>query len=148
MRFEFATASRIIFGKGTLKEVPPLAAEMGNCALLVTGRNVERAKPLLELLNEIGMKNYIFSVSGEPTTKLIVEGVQAARRNACEVVICMGGGSAIDAGKAIAALLTDSGDIMDYLEVIGRGRNLASAPAPCIAIPTTAGTGAEVNDAA
>lgn len=144
MRFEFATASRIIFGKGTLKEVPPLAAEMGNCALLVTGRNVERAKPLLELLNEIGMKNYIFSVSGEPTTKLIVEGVQAARRNACEVVICMGGGSAIDAGKAIAALLTDSGDIMDYLEVIGRGRNLASAPAPCIAIPTTAGTGAEV----
>jgi alcohol dehydrogenase class IV len=144
MRFEFATASRIIFGKGTLKEVPPLAAEMGNCALLVTGRNVERAKPLLELLNEIGMKNYIFSVSGEPTTKLIVEGVQAARRNACEVVICMGGGSAIDAGKAIAALLTNSGDIMDYLEVIGRGRNLASAPAPCIAIPTTAGTGAEV----
>ena len=144
MRFEFATASRIIFGKGTLKEVPPLAAEMGTCALLVTGRNVERANPLLELLNETGMKNFIFSVSGEPTTKLIVEGVQAARRNACEVVICMGGGSAIDAGKAIAALLTDSGDIMDYLEVIGRGRNLASAPAPCIAIPTTAGTGAEV----
>lgn len=144
MRFEFATASRIIFGKGTLKEVPPLAAEMGSCVLLVTGRNVERANPLVELLNETGMKKFIFSVSGEPTTKLIVEGVQAARRSACEVVLCMGGGSAIDAGKAIAALLTNSGDIMDYLEVIGRGRNLASAPAPCIAIPTTAGTGAEV----
>jgi alcohol dehydrogenase class IV len=117
---------------------------MGNCALLVTGRNVERAIPLLELLNKTGMKNFIFSVSSEPTIKLIIEGVQTARQNACEVVIGMGGGSAIDTGKAISALLTNSGDIMDYLEVIGRGKILAHAPAPCIAIPTTAGTGAEV----
>jgi len=144
MRFEFATASRIIFGQGTLKEVAPLASEMGNCALLVTGRDVERAIPLLKLLNKTGMKNFIFSVSSEPTIKLIIEGVQTARQNACEVVIGMGGGSAIDAGKAISALLTNSGDIMDYVEVVGRGKNLAHAPAPCIAIPTTAGTGAEV----
>ncbi len=144
MRFEFATPSRIIFGQGTLKEVAPLASEMGNCALLVTGRNVERAIPLLELLNKTGMKSFIFSVSSEPTIKLIIEGVQTARQNACEVVIGMGGGSAIDTGKAISALLTNSGDIMDYLEVIGRGKNLAYAPAPCIAIPTTAGSGAEV----
>ena len=144
MRFEFATASRIIFGQGTVKEVAPLASEMGNCILLVTGRNVERAIPLFESLNKTGMKTFIFSVSSEPTIKLIIEGVQTARQNACEVVIGMGGGSAIDTAKAIAVLMTNSGDIMDYLEVIGRGKNLTYAPAPCIAIPTTAGTGAEV----
>ena len=144
MRFEFATASRIIFGQGTVKEVAPLASEMGNCALLVTGRNVERATPLLESLNKTGMKTFTFSVSGEPTIELIIEGIQIARQSACDVVIGMGGGSAIDTAKAIAALLTNSGDIMDYLEVIGQGRLLTCAPAPCIAIPTTAGTGAEV----
>ncbi len=144
MRFEFATASRIIFGQGTLKEVAPFASEMGNRALLVTGRNVERAVPLLELLNKTGMKNFLFSVPGEPTVQWIVEGVKTARQNACDVVIGMGGGSAIDAGKAISALLTNSGDIMDYLEVIGQGKSLTHAPAPCIAIPTTAGSGAEV----
>jgi alcohol dehydrogenase class IV len=144
MRFEFATASRIIFGKGTVKEVAPLTSEMGNCVLLVTGRNVERAVPLLASLNKTGMNTFTFSVSGEPTIKLITEGVQIARQNACEVVIGMGGGSAIDTAKAIAALLTNSGDIMDYLEVIGRGKILSRAPASCIAIPTTAGTGAEV----
>ena len=144
MRFEFATASRIIFGRGTVKEVAPLASEMGNYALLVTGRNVERAIPLLESLNKTGMKTFIFSVSGEPTIKLIIEGVQTARQNACEVVIGMGGGSAIDTAKAMAVMLTNSGDIMDYLEVIGQGKILTYAPAPCIAIPTTAGTGAEV----
>ncbi len=144
MRFEFATASRIIFGQGTVKEVAPLASEMGNCALLVTGRDVERASPLLESLNKAAMKTFIFSVPGEPTVNLVIEGVQTARQNACDVVIGMGGGSAIDTAKAIAALLTNSGDIMDYLEVIGRGKILTRAPAPCIAIPTTAGTGAEV----
>ena len=144
MRFEFATASRIIFGHGIVKEVAPLASKMGNYALIVTGRNVERAIPLLESLNNTGMKTFIFSVSEEPTIKLVSEGVQTARQNVCEVVIGIGGGSVIDTAKAIAAMLTNSGDIMDYLEVIGQGKILTNAPAPCIAIPTTAGTGAEV----
>jgi alcohol dehydrogenase class IV len=144
MRFEFATASRIIFGKGTVKEVPPLASKMGNCAMLVTGRNVDRGLPLMKWLNKTGMKTFIFSVPGEPTVNLIIEGVQAARQNACEVVLGMGGGSTIDTAKAIAALLTNSGDVIDYLEVIGQGKLLTNDPAPCIAIPTTAGSGAEV----
>jgi alcohol dehydrogenase class IV len=75
---------------------------------------------------------------------MTLEGVQLARKKACDVVIAMGGGSVIDAAKAIAALLTNPGDIMDYLEVIGQGQPLTQASAPCIAIPTTAGTGAEV----
>jgi alcohol dehydrogenase class IV len=144
MKFEFATASRIIFGQGTVKEVALTASEAGKCALLVTGRGIERAAPLLESLTKTGMKTFTFSVSGEPTIDLTVDGVELARQNACDVVIGMGGGSVIDTSKAIAALLTNSGDIMDYLEVIGRGKPLSRPSAFCIAIPTTAGTGAEV----
>jgi len=144
MKFEFATASRIIFGQGTVKEVAPMASKMGNCALLVTGRNVERAGPLSGSLKNTGMKIVTFSVSDEPTIELTIEGVELARQNASDIVIGMGGGSVIDTAKAIAALLTNSGDIIDYLEVIGRGKPLSCPSAPCIAIPTTAGTGAEV----
>jgi len=144
MKFEFATASRIIFGQGTVKEVAPMASKMGNCALLVTGRNVERAGPLSGSLKNTGMKIVTFSVSDEPTIELTIEGVELARQNASDIVIGMGGGSVIDTAKAIAALLTNSGDIIDYLEVIGRGKPLSRPSAPCIAIPTTAGTGAEV----
>ena len=144
MKFEFATASRIIFGQGTVKEVAPMASKMGNCALLVTGRNVERAGPLSRSLKNAGMKIVTFSVSDEPTIELTIEGVELARQNASDIVIGMGGGSVVDTAKAIAALLTNSGDITDYLEVIGRGKPLSRPSAPCIAIPTTAGTGAEV----
>jgi alcohol dehydrogenase class IV len=143
-RFEFATTSRIIFGPGTLKEVPALAARMGDRPLVVTGKNTERAAPLLDLLKSTGMQRLTFGVPGEPTIEMTLEGVQLARKKACDVVIGTGGGSVIDAAKAIAALLTNPGDIMDYLEVIGRGQPLIQASAPCIAIPTTAGTGAEV----
>lgn len=144
MRFEFATASRIIFGQGTVKEVAPLASEMGKRAMLVTGKKVERAATLMESLIQMGMKTFTFSVPGEPTIKLAIDGVKFTRQNTCDMVIGMGGGSVIDTAKAVAALLTNSGDIMDYLEVIGQGKKLHNASAPCIAIPTTAGTGAEV----
>jgi alcohol dehydrogenase class IV len=143
-RFEFATTSRIIFGPGTLKEVPALAARMGGRPLVVTGKNTERAAPLLDLLKTTGMQPLTFGILGEPTIEMILEGVQLARKKACDVVIGMGGGSVIDAAKAVAALLTNTGDIMNYLEVIGRGQPLTQASAACIAIPTTAGTGAEV----
>jgi len=75
---------------------------------------------------------------------MIAQGVEHARAERCDVVIGFGGGSALDSAKAIAALDTNPGDITDYLEVIGRGRPLKNAPLPVIAIPTTAGTGAEV----
>jgi alcohol dehydrogenase class IV len=143
-RFKFATTSRIIFGPGTLKEVPALAAQMGGRPLVVTGKNTERAAPLLDFLKPTGMHPLTFGVPEEPTIEMILEGVQLARKKACDVVIGMGGGSVIDAAKAVAALLTNTGDIMDYLEVIGRGQPLIQASAACIAIPTTAGTGAEV----
>ncbi|MBW2489625.1 MAG: iron-containing alcohol dehydrogenase [Deltaproteobacteria bacterium] len=144
IRFEFATTSRIIFGQGTLKEVPSMATQMGHRPLVVTGKNTERASSLLDLLKTSGMRPFTFGITDEPTIEMTLEGVQLARKKACDVVIGIGGGSVIDGAKAIAALLTNSGDIMDYLEVIGQGQPLSQPSAPCIAIPTTAGTGAEV----
>ena len=83
-------------------------------------------------------------VVGEPTVQLVREGVQAFRKAGCDMVVGIGGGSVIDAAKAIAALAPNSGDPLDYLEVIGKGRALESEPVPFIALPTTAGTGSEV----
>lgn len=138
LRFEFATANRIIFGAGTLKEAGPLAA--GSKVLVVIGRNQTRAAPLLKLLSA----HSIFPVAGEPTVQTIIAGVEHARAERCDLVIGFGGGSALDAAKAIAALHTNSGDIFVYLEVVGKGQPLKNPPLPVIAIPTTAGTGAEV----
>lgn len=144
MRFEFATATRIIFGPGTVSEVPSLAAGFGQQAFVVTGRNKERTAPLLEGLDEQGIEATIYSVAGEPTTTVALEGARQARDARAQMVIGLGGGSVLDAGKAIAALLTNRGDLFDYLEVIGQGQKLRKPSAPYIAIPTTAGTGAEV----
>jgi alcohol dehydrogenase class IV len=144
MRFEFATATRIIFGAGTLREVGPLAREFGSRALVVTGADPSRAEPLLALLREQGQGSATFSVCGEPEIKTVGEGVALAKQEKCGVVIAFGGGSALDAGKAIAAMLANTGELLDYLEVIGRGQALTRPSAPFIAIPTTAGTGTEV----
>jgi alcohol dehydrogenase class IV len=144
MRFEFATAARIVFGPGSLGQAGDLAAELGQRAFLVTGSHPERAAPLVHLLSARGLTAPIFPVSGEPTTDTVRRGLREARAYRCDLVIGMGGGSVLDTGKAVAALLTNGGDPLDYLEVIGTGRALERPSAPFLAIPTTSGTGAEV----
>jgi len=145
MKFEFATATRIIFGNGTLTQIGPIAATLGQRALLVIGTNAERAAPLREQLAQYNViVSLTLAIPHEPTTTLAIDGAAQARHADCQLVIGFGGGSVIDAGKAIAALMTNPGDPLDYLEVVGRGQPLRHAPAPYIAIPTTAGTGAEV----
>ncbi len=144
MRFEFATATRIIFGAGVLRSVGLLAAELGARPLVVGGKTADRMKPLLALLSAQNLDPVIFTVEGEPTVDDARQGVALARQQRCDFVIGFGGGSPMDTAKAIAALLTNTGDIFDYLEVIGQGQPLARPAAPVIAIPTTAGTGSEV----
>ncbi|MEZ4861540.1 MAG: iron-containing alcohol dehydrogenase [Caldilineaceae bacterium] len=144
MKFEFATATRIVFGVGALAQVGPAAAKMGSHALVVTGRHHERAAPLLAQLDAQGIAHTLYAIPAEPTIQLVRTGVDLARDAHCDLVISLGGGSAIDGGKAIAALCTNPGEPLDYLEVIGGGKALTQAPLPFIAIPTTAGTGAEV----
>lgn len=144
MTFEFATAGRIIFGAGAVRQAGTLAANMGKRAFVVTGRTPERAAPLVAALQAQGVSYEIMPVAGEPTTDTARDGADMARKSGCDMVIGMGGGSALDAGKAIAALLTNGGDPLDYLEVIGKGKPVRQPPAPYLAIPTTAGPGTEV----
>jgi alcohol dehydrogenase class IV len=144
MRFEFATAARIAFGPGAAQEVAATAGKLGHRPLVVTGRRAGQAGWLMEQLQQAGLVPAIFSVSGEPTVDTARAGVQQARDASCDLVIGLGGGSVLDAAKAIAALLTNNGDPLDFLEVVGRGQPLTQRSAPCIAVPTTAGTGSEV----
>lgn len=144
VQFEFATATRIRFGAGTLGELGAAAAALGKRALVVTRGDPATGARVLELLAAQGVEGVTFGVDGEPTIALAQAGVAQARAAGCDLVIGCGGGSVLDAGKAIAALLTNPGDPLDYLEVIGRGAPLREPPVPYIAIPTTAGTGAEV----
>jgi len=144
MPFEFATAGRIVFGEGAASDVAPAAAAMGRRALLVTGERAGRAAALARALQAAGVSVAPFRVSGEPSIDTVAAGTVYARGEGCDVVVAMGGGSAIDAGKALAAMLTNPGEPLDYLEVVGRGQPLRQPSAPFIAVPTTAGTGSEV----
>lgn len=142
--FEFATAQQIVFGCGKLAGLAVHACGLGERALLVTGSHPERAERVRDLLEGAKISVVTLSVPKEPTTELARRGVELAREVNASFVIGMGGGSALDLGKAVAALSANGGDPLDYLEVVGRGRALSKPSLPCILIPTTAGTGSEV----
>lgn len=139
MRFEFATAARIVFGPGSVSQLPGIVRELGGRRpLVVTGGDAGRFDPALAGLPDVTR----FAVASEPTLEIMRAGAMASR--GCDLVIGIGGGSVIDGAKAMAALATNPGDALDYLEVIGKGQPLTVTPLPFVAIPTTAGTGSEV----
>jgi len=139
--FGFATAGRVLVGAGRSAELPALLAASGTRALVCTGATADR---YAELLGALGLPIAVFPVAGEPTVDLARAAVTAAREHGADVVAAIGGGSVLDTGKAVAMLLGNGGDPLDYLEVIGAGRAITRPSVPCIAVPTTAGTGAEV----
>ena len=139
--FEFATAGRIMAGAGRAAELPGVLAALGSRVLVCTGANPARHASLLAGL---GLPAAMFPVAGEPTAELARAGVAAAREHGADVIAAIGGGSVIDLGKAVAMLLANGGDPLDYLEVVGSAQKITRAAVPCVAVPTTAGTGAEV----
>ncbi len=139
MRFEFATATQIIFGEGTAASLPELVRTFGTRPMVVTGASTDRPAWLISALAAEA-----FAVPGEPTIELVREGVRRIRSAGCDVIVSIGGGSAIDAGKAIAAIATNGGEPLEFLEVVGKGRAISTPSLPFIAVPTTAGTGSEV----
>ncbi len=141
MKFEFATAGRIMAGAGRLAELPGVLAGLGSRVLVCTGANPARHAGLLEGL---GLPAAVLEVGAEPTVGLARAGVAAAREHGADIIVAIGGGSVIDTGKAVAMLLGNGGDPLDYLEVIGAGQPISRPAVPCVAVPTTAGTGAEV----
>lgn len=146
--FEFYSVPRLVVGRGTVQRIGELAAERGRTALVVT--NAGRAGDggvtdrLTECLTQAGVRAVIWQQQGEPVIRDIEQATDLARQASCDLAIGLGGGSAIDAAKAVAGLLSNGGSPLDYLEVIGRGQKLSRPAAPWIAVPTTAGTGAEV----
>ncbi|WKY46436.1 iron-containing alcohol dehydrogenase [Eubacteriaceae bacterium ES3] len=144
MKFEFMTANRIIFEVGAIKKIGHLTSSFGNKALLASGMSEDETSKIVGYLNEAGITTIVVGVQGEPSVEGLKEALALARTEACNVVIGFGGGSTMDTAKVIAAMLNNDGEIIDYLEVIGGGQQLTQPSLPCIAIPTTSGTGAEV----
>jgi alcohol dehydrogenase class IV len=139
--FEFATAGRVVFGPGRAAELPSVLAGLGTRALVCTGSHPDRHG---DLLARVAMPHALFPVMGEPTVQAAQAAAEAAREHGADVVVAVGGGSVIDLGKAVAMLLANGGEPLDYLEVVGRGQKITKPAAPCVAVPTTAGTGSEV----
>lgn len=145
--FTVGNLPRIVFGAGRFGELPDLVAEFGCRVLLVTGgrslRKGRRWEALLDALAMRGIRWDVLAVEEEPSPALVDEAVDRWHGDGIEVVVGIGGGSAIDAAKAIAALLATGDSVMEHLEDVGRGRPYQGEPLPFIAVPTTAGTGAE-----
>ncbi len=139
--FSFATAGRIVVGPGSSGQVPGIARGFGNRVFVVLGRHTDPAgTALADLPDDVTFWRW----TGEPTVDGVRAGLAAAREAPPDVVVAWGGGSVIDLAKSVAVLLHGAGDVLDHLEVIGRGLPLPGTSVPVVAVPTTAGTGAEV----
>lgn len=145
--FSISRLPRICYGSGRINDVPSLAAAYGRTALLVTGKqsfcSTPYWQPFTQLLETNGLRWLHFTVSGEPSPTLVDQAVTQFRSEAIDVVIAIGGGSVLDAAKAIAGLLLHGNSVMDYLEGVGRNIPYRGPSVPFIAVPTTAGTGSE-----
>jgi alcohol dehydrogenase class IV len=142
--FEFSAATRIVFGAGAIAALPGIARQLGDRALVVRGRRPDAVDRVLPALAGAGVASVQLVAAGEPALEDVRDGVRQARAEACRLVIAVGGGSVIDTGKAIAVLVENPGDPLEYLEVVGEGHPLARPGLPLVAVPTTAGSGAEV----
>jgi alcohol dehydrogenase class IV len=139
MIFSIQTPPRILFGRGEVGKAPALAASFGPRGVIVHGTRTTRAAPLLAALDAIAI-----TCGQEPTLDMLEAALVSARGQRPDWVLAIGGGAVIDMGKALAALIPQATPVMDHLESVGPAHPLATAPLPFIAIPTTAGTGAEV----
>lgn len=142
--FQFMTASRIIFGEAALQQSLSIIRQFGHRVLLVSGQNTQRAHQVLEYLKHQAIRYQHVSVWSEPNITMVEECAANGRRFKPDVVVAIGGGSVIDMGKALAAVIPNQGNVYDYVEVVGRNVPLKTHPLAFIAIPTTASTGAEV----
>jgi alcohol dehydrogenase class IV len=144
MTFEFAAPTRVIFGDAALQQAGKITSDLGKRVVVVHGAGGAAPEKLLEQLDDQQLEWQQIEVTTEPSIASVSDGAAIARSFAADVIIGYGGGSALDTAKAISAVITNPGELLDYLEVIGRGLSLRYPAAPCIAIPTTAGTGSEV----
>jgi len=145
--FNISRLPRILFGQGRINELPELISQYGQNVLLVTGESSFRGSPNWDPLTRSLEKQNItwlnVVVSGEPSPRLVDEIVQKHLQDKINLVVAIGGGSVLDAAKAIAGLLPHGNSVMDHLEGVGKGIEYCGPALPFIAVPTTAGTGSE-----
>jgi alcohol dehydrogenase class IV len=145
VRFDLAVPADVRFGAGRVNEVPQALAALGaSHVMVVTGRTTSRADPVRSALTEAGVASDVFAVETEPSIDLVRAAVAQVTEAGCDAVLGFGGGSALDVAKAVAVLAAAGTDPLDHLEVIGAGRPISQPGLPCVAVPTTAGTGSEV----
>lgn len=144
--FELVQNPRLVFGLGTFEKLPDLIASMGDVVLIVTGGSSFEASGGLEklqaLLKAKKIQSYHYSFTGEPSPEIVDEAASEYRRKHVHAVVSIGGGSVIDAGKAISAMIPFNESVEEYLEGVGKKKH-DGTKAPFIAVPTTAGTGSE-----
>lgn len=145
---EFYTPGKIVFGPGGLSQVGAEAKRLGNKVLVVVGRSAMRKSGALDrltrLLKENNLEYIIYeNIPSDPTVETVDTGASLARKGSCNLVIALGGGSVLDTGKAISAMVTNEGSVSDYQETEGKGKKFQHKTLPFIAIPTTSGTGSE-----
>lgn len=142
MAFSFTTATRTIIGEGALEEASPHIRKLGKKALIVTGKIITKSGLVCEVqktLDKIGIESAVFNdIIGEPTDTMIYEGVSAFKKEKCDFIIGLGGGSPLDSAKAVAAMSVLPGKLNDYI-----GKEIDADIVPLVLIPTTAGTGSE-----
>jgi len=144
MSFDFITTPRIIFGLGRIREIGSISIPFGRRVLIFSSKGGASITNLLDILKTAGLECEVMEVEGEPTVDMIRLGVAFAKKIKCDLIIGFGGGSVIDTGKAVSVMLTNPGEVEDYLEVVGKNQTVTQTALPMIAIPTTAGTGCEV----
>lgn len=145
VQFQLAIPGDIRFGAGRVSELPGALADLGaSRVLIVTGRTTTRADGIRSALQQAGISSVVLGVATEPSIERVRAAVDVILETRCDAVVGFGGGSALDVAKAVAVLATSGTDPMDHLEVIGAGRPIERPGLPCIAVPTTAGTGSEV----
>jgi alcohol dehydrogenase class IV len=145
VRFDLAVPGDIRFGAGRVSEVPGVLADLGaSRVMVVTGRTTSRADGIRSALKDADISSVVFGVLTEPSVERVRAGLDLLLETSCDAVLGFGGGSALDVAKALAVLATSGTDLMDHLEIIGAGRSLERPGLPCVAVPTTAGTGSEV----
>jgi len=145
---EFYAPGKIIFGPRSLNQIGIEAKSLGDKALVVLGRSAMRKSGALDRLTNLLKENHIEytiyeNIPSDPTVETVDKGTSLARKENCNLVIALGGGSVLDTGKAISAMVTNEGSVADYQEIEGKGKKFQHKTIPFIAIPTTSGTGSE-----
>jgi len=145
--FNFAKIPKILFGAGTFNEVPDILRQLGRTVLIVTGASSHkeggRWEKLTSALEKASVRHFHFIVKGEPSPELVDGAVAEFKGDGIDAVLSWGGGSVVDAGKAISAMLPQDGSVFDYLEGVGTDKAHNGVKVPFIAVPTTSGTGSE-----